>query len=109
MKTASEILDLLEENMRAQAVPIAQGVLGILFRDPHDGALIVNYVWAEREGAGDVGRWLDALPAELTVRVIAVTSDRLAGMLARRGYKHCHVLTPSGDRWCPAYVRRGRR
>lgn len=97
----------LAEIFQEDTTRIAPGVLGVLYEEP--GALIVNYVRAEQEGSGAVGRWLDAIPKALTVRVIAVTSERLVGMLERRGFKYCHVLMPAADDWCPAYVRRGER
>lgn len=44
----------------------------------------INILWAEVEGSGLVGKYLDQLKG--TIIVPAVVSSRLAGMLERRGY-----------------------
>ena len=38
--------------------------------------------------------------------VARVLNERLAGMLERRGFKRCRVLSPSGHDWIEAFVRR---
>ena len=48
--------------------------------------LYVPWIAAEREGQGDVGRYLDALPCNQRVVFPNVISPRLAGMLLRRGF-----------------------
>lgn len=98
--------DVIDRVFRSVQQPLAAGVQGVTFSDP-DGALVINWIAAEHEGSGDVSRYLDALPTDRTVRVVGVTSDRLAGMLDRRGYKFCRVLMPAGDDWIEAFVRRG--
>jgi hypothetical protein len=60
------------------------------------GALYVPLLIADREGAGDVGRYLDTLPADRTIKVPTVTSPRLRGMLDRRGYTETLEETPFG-------------
>lgn len=64
---------------------LAPGVLGYAVET--DEALFVPAIMAERPGRGDVGRFLDSLPRDRTVKVPAVLSPRLAGMLDRRGFK----------------------
>ena len=63
---------------------IAPGVRG----DVHDtpAGLYIPIIFAEREGGGDVGRYLDALPRDRRVVFPCVISVRLAGMLVRRGF-----------------------
>lgn len=63
---------------------IAPGVAGSM-RDEGD-ELQISVVIALEEGSGDVGRFLDTLPTDRKVRVTTVVSDRLAGMLERRGF-----------------------
>lgn len=63
---------------------VAQGVRAFVF-DTADGVYI-PWIAAEREGAGDVGRYLDALPRDRRVVFPTVLSRRLAGMLRRRGF-----------------------
>lgn len=63
---------------------LAPGVLG--YTVEQGGALYVPFIMAETEGSGDVGRYLDSLPTDRSVRFPNVTSDRLRGMLYRRGY-----------------------
>jgi hypothetical protein len=56
--------------------------------DQSGGTLLVRGVLAgtpRRPGA--VAAWLDQLPTDRAVLVAAVVSDRLAGMLARRGFR----------------------
>ena len=65
-------------------VPIAPGVEGI----EHDFGTIFELasIRAVAEGSGAVGAYLDRLPRDRTVIVPFVVSDRLAGMLERRGF-----------------------
>lgn len=83
----SDLLDeLLFELMRAKCIPVADGVLA---------DVLDNGVWVEVRGVmaseprvpGAVGRWLDMLPTDRRVIVPAVISERLEGMLDRRGFK----------------------
>lgn len=69
-----------------QLPEVAPGVLGFI-RDMVEGPLIIPMVIAKHQGAGDVGRWLDGLAQDRTIIVPAVVSDRLAGMLLRRGFQ----------------------
>lgn len=62
---------------------LAIGVQGYAIED--NGCAYIPLIIAEREGAGDVGRFLDSLPAG--VKVPNVTSHRLRSMLTRRGFK----------------------
>jgi hypothetical protein len=62
---------------------LAEGVEGYAIEE--QGRLFIPVICAKREGNGDVGRFLDCLPANAVIP--NVTSDRLAGMLVRRGWK----------------------
>jgi hypothetical protein len=53
-----------------------------------DGKICIPLIIAEREGSGDVGRFLDSLSPRCVVP--NVTSPRLAGMLMRRGFAPRH-------------------
>jgi hypothetical protein len=61
---------------------LAPGVLGWAFDEGH--RIIIPMILARREGSGAVGRFLDSLSPRCVV--VCVISDRLAAMLARRGY-----------------------
>ena len=65
---------------------LGPGVLGYAMRHsgPAGPELWVPMIVAEREGTGSVGRFLAALPAWTATP--NVTSDRLRGMLQRRGW-----------------------
>lgn len=73
---------------------LAQGVKGFAFEE--DGLILIPLIVAEREGSGDVGRFLDRLSPRC--RIVTCTSARLAGMLARRGWKK-HRDEEYGDIW----------
>lgn len=64
---------------------IAPGVYGKRFDTPR--GTYYPLVYAARRGAGDVGRFLDALPRDRRVAFPTVASDRLRGMLERRGFR----------------------
>lgn len=66
---------------------IAPGVWGYTMEE--EGALWIPVLVAERPGQGNVGRYLDSLPRDRTIKVPNVLSSRLAGMLARRGFMAC--------------------
>ena len=85
---------------------LGPGVRG--YAQEHRGELWVSVVWAEREGSGDVGRWLDTLPKDRTVVFSRVLSARLAGMLDRRGFRPEVVLADvqGGQEVLETYVRR---
>ena len=63
---------------------LAPGVTGYT-REWND-SLYIPYIRADREGNGDVGRYLDSLPTDRRVVVPCVISKRLEGMLKRRGF-----------------------
>ena len=63
---------------------LAPGVFG--YSVESDGALYVPFIMAEKEGSGAVGKFLDELPTDRTVKVPNVESARLKGMLERRGF-----------------------
>lgn len=62
---------------------LAPGVRGYAIEA--DGLIWIPAIHAEREGAGDVGRFLDSLPSHCVIPT--VISPRLRGMLERRGFK----------------------
>jgi hypothetical protein len=63
---------------------LAPGVFG--YATETDRGLYVGWIAAEREGSGDVGRYLDQLPRDRRVVFPTILSLRLAGMLLRRGF-----------------------
>jgi hypothetical protein len=99
--------DLIDSYFRTQERAIAPGVFGCV--DSDGDTVVVMWLRAETEGSGDVGRWLDGLPTDRLVKVVAVTSDRLAGMLERRGFVQRMVLMPAADDWVPAHIRKAVR
>lgn len=66
-------------------VPLAAGVEG-LTSDVGPVLEVAGIRAAEPRIPGAVGAWLDTLPTDRPVAVPFVVSDRLAGMLARRGF-----------------------
>lgn len=65
---------------------VAPGVLAFV-NDLRDlNITVIPAVIAMHEGNGDVGRWIDGLPRHRAIAFIEVGSDRLRGMLTRRGY-----------------------
>lgn len=63
---------------------LASGVFG--YGVDTERGLYIPVVTAEKEGNGDVGRFLDSLPTDRRVVFPTVISSRLAGMLERRGF-----------------------
>lgn len=61
---------------------LAPGVRGYAVES--EGKVWIPVIYAEKEGSGDVGRFLDSLSPRCAVPT--VTSSRLMGMLARRGF-----------------------
>lgn len=61
---------------------LAPGVLGYAILK--DNRILIPLIYAKKEGTGDVGRFLDSLSPRCVIP--NVTSPRLMGMLARRGY-----------------------
>ena len=80
---------------------LAPGVRG--YQVWSHGELYVPLIIADHPGCGDVGRFLDALPKDRVVKVPTVTSGRLAGMLARRGFAEAAEMTPMGV--CELWIR----
>lgn len=66
---------------------LAPGVRGYAIEK--DNEIRIPLIIAEREGTGDVGRFLDRLSQRCVV--VSVTSNRLAGMLKRRDWKQTFV------------------
>lgn len=63
---------------------LALGVWGHRFDTP-DG-IYIPVINAIRPGSGEVGRFLDSLPRDRRVVFPTVLSERLRGMLERRGF-----------------------
>lgn len=70
--------------MHSPQAVLAPGVFGAVTIE--GGVVLIKMLGAETEGSGDVGRYLDTLPWDRPVRAVNVISDRLAGMLKRRGF-----------------------
>jgi len=66
---------------------LAPGVWGYTFEC--EGKIFIPLIVAEKEGSGDVGRFIDRLSAKCVI--MDVTSKRLEGMLLRRGWKKIEV------------------
>jgi hypothetical protein len=63
---------------------LAPGVYGYAIEC--ERGLYIPWIAAESEGSGIVGKFLDELPRDRRVVFPTVLSDRLAGMLLRRGF-----------------------
>lgn len=70
---------------------LAPGVHGSAFAA--FGRVFIPHIVADKEGSGDVGRFLDSLDASCVI--VCVVSDRLRGMLQRRGWRSS--LEPTDD------------
>ncbi len=75
-----------------QEPEIAPGVHGVVIEE--DSTLWIPVIWAQNEGNGDVGRFLDTLPRDKTVRFPNVIHGKLAVMLARREFHKTEVWSP---------------
>lgn len=62
---------------------LAPGVRGCAYE--RGGRIEIPIMLAEREGSGDVGRFLDSLSPRCVIH--CVISNRLVGMLLRRGWR----------------------
>jgi hypothetical protein len=83
-----------------EAYELAPGVIG--YAVEHEGCVYIPIITARKQGAGDVGRFLDSLSARC--RVPNVTSPRLLGMLQRRGWKAATEVTDDGHP-CEVWAR----
>lgn len=81
------------------------GVLGLAYRD--GDKIRIPLIIAEREGSGKVGEFLDRLTPRCVI--VCVTSERLEGMLKRRGFKRSDVLINGMimDEWSKSAARKG--
>jgi hypothetical protein len=77
-----------------QTTQLTPGVRGHTFQQGE--FIFIPLIVAEREGAGDVGRFLDRLSARCVI--MDVTSKRLEAMLVRRGYRRAEI--GDSDYWC---------
>lgn len=77
-----------------QTTKLAPGVRGFTFKK--NNVIFIPLIVAEKEGSGDVGRFLDRLSPRCVI--MDVTSGRLEGMLIRRGWTQLKV--GRNDYWC---------
>jgi len=70
-------------NTHEQTTTLDIGVYG--FTQKVGDEIFIPLIVALREGRGDVGRFLDHLSPRCVI--VSVTSDKLRGMLERRGWK----------------------
>lgn len=82
---------------------LAPGVRG--YTVEYDGALYIPLLHADHPGHGAVGRYLDGLPRDRSVRVPCVISSRLRGMLLRRGFVCRAEYAPELDTWVEVWCR----
>jgi hypothetical protein len=76
--------------------------------DVHDEGLrgiYVPIIVAMNPGAGDVGRYLDGLPKDRRIVFPTVISNRLIGMLERRGYHLEPEWSEEFGEWVECFVR----
>ncbi len=83
---------------------LAPGVRGYTMTS-EDGSVYVPVVVAMNPGHGDVGRYIDSLPKDKTVKFPTVISARLEGMLKRRGFTLTREWDPNFEEWAEVYVR----
>jgi CRISPR/Cas system CMR subunit Cmr4 (Cas7 group RAMP superfamily) len=82
---------------------IAPGVVG--YTTETEEALYIPLIYSLEEGQGHVGRFLDALPRDRTVRVPTVLSSRLAGALSRRGFRPVREWDDRAKEWIEVWER----
>jgi hypothetical protein len=82
---------------------LAPGVLGYAIEK--DGAIYIPIVVAQQEGSGDVRRFLDNLPKDVTYKFPCVISQRLLGMLQRRGFERTLEHDPMTDSDVEVWVK----
>lgn len=82
---------------------LAPGVLGYTMEE--GGALYIPFIMASKPGNGDVGRYLDGLPTERTIKVPNVMNGILVGMLKRRGYVPVMEWAAVFEENCEVWVR----
>lgn len=80
-----------EEAYHVANMQLAPGVIGCAAEI--NGEIIIPMIVAEKKGNGDVGRFLDSLSPRCVIQ--SVCSERLKGMLLRRGFQP--VFLPGGD------------
>lgn len=80
-RTLVDAMKAMDPNVKK----LGEGVWGHEL-DEGESGIYYPVIAAERPGTGDVGRWLDALPTNRTIKFPTVISAKLAMMLERRGY-----------------------
>ncbi len=109
LDSSEPIGSIILQMMRDQTRMVAIGVRALVVDRP--GHLEIRGVMAADDRLpGAVGKWLDGLPRDRDVVVPAITSDRLAGMLERRGFEPETWWDPDLNSWDKgAMIRRARR
>jgi hypothetical protein len=97
MSVATSTGETLHERMHAM------GLHGYVCE--HKGAIYIPAIGALHEGRGDCGRFLDSLPTDRTIVVPNVLSERLVGMLVRRGYVPFSEWAPEFGEWVECWRR----
>ena len=71
----------------------------------HDGAIYIPFIAADTPGNGDVSRFLDSLPTDVTIRVPCVINRILAAALKRRGFVETQEYAEEVGEWVEIYER----
>lgn len=69
---------------------LAPGVHGLT--EEMLGMLVIHVIIADPPGQGNVSRYLDTLPTDRPIMAVRVLSEKLAGMLSRRGFSPGKVV-----------------
>lgn len=83
---------------------VAPGVRAMVFDTPE--GIYIPMIIADREGSGDVGRYLDSLPKDRRLVFPTVISARLRGMLERRGFRETTEWSPEFQEHVEIHERR---
>lgn len=83
---------------------LAPGVRGFLFDRPD--AIYIPVIYAEKEKAGNVSKYLDSLPKDRNVVFCTVVSSDLREMLTRRGYTKAFLWEPEIRETVEIMIRR---
>lgn len=75
---------LIDAMMDVVNTPLTEGVEGWVVEE--NGELQIRALRATNEGNGAISRYLDSLPHDRKVVVVLVVNEKLAAMLARRGF-----------------------
>lgn len=82
---------------------LAPGVRGYTMES--FGCTYIPVIAATNPDHGDVSRYLDSLPRDHVIKVPTVTSQKLDGMLRRRGFKRDSEWAEEFGCWAEIFVR----